>query len=129
MTAPTTIHTTDPAAVEAGYNRRVKELRDQQRHPRTVGHIELHGLYDPDTYDRHKDRHSPSGEHCAICGAPMAKTTTRTRFVHIVDGGTHIAPVAEEYDNPAADLGWWPIGHDCAKRIPTTHHTTMAVPT
>lgn len=59
---------------------------------------------------------SQETDSCVLCGRPVGRKGVT--FVHMVDGGSTLAPVAEVYENEAADLGWWPVGSTCAKRVP-----------
>jgi len=52
---------------------------------------------------------------CAVCDTPVPSPKF---IVRIVNGGSHIGTDAEGDANPAADLGYHPIGLDCLRRHP-----------
>ena len=56
--------------------------------------------------------------HCIICNKPVDTDAKRTLWVRIVHGGCYIGTEAEGEAEPAADLGYYPIGPDCARRHP-----------
>jgi len=54
---------------------------------------------------------------CVRCG----KEVKNEKYsIHLIEGGNTMLAVADEnkYDNEAADMGWHPIGSECAKHIP-----------
>jgi hypothetical protein len=60
-----------------------------------------------------------SENRCWACARPLTKAALRKAWwVHEVDGGGKLLAVAEEYGNEGSDLGWWPLGTDCAKTVP-----------
>lgn len=68
--------------------------------------------------DRQEREAMHDGEPCIICGRKV-RVGLGTLAIHLVDGGSTIAAASD--DGPfdaASDLGWFPIGSDCAKRLP-----------
>ena len=62
------------------------------------------------------DKSQGVGAECGICGKPTKRPVGR---VHLVDGSMEIVAHPDDtYDDEAADMGWWPIGGTCAKRLP-----------
>lgn len=57
------------------------------------------------------------GSHCIICNKPV-NVDKHKLWVRIVNGGTFIGTAQEGEAQPAADLGYYPIGKDCLKRHP-----------
>lgn len=57
------------------------------------------------------------GEHwpCAVCGRPLQHPRA---WVHLVDGGTQVCDPEAEYHDPAADVGWHPVGPECLRNFP-----------
>jgi hypothetical protein len=65
-------------------------------------------------------------EPCFLCGRPLTKrAVVNGLWVHLLTDGT-LAPVVgayvtrEMYEAPL-DQGWFPVGSECAKRVPETH--------
>lgn len=56
------------------------------------------------------------GTHCIICNKPV-NTDKHPFWVRIVDNG-YIGTADEGEAEPAADLGYYPIGRDCLKHHP-----------
>jgi len=75
---------------------------------------DTHPTYDP---QRHTDQ-------CWLCGRGLtARAAERGWWVHMTVDLT-IAPVdLPEQDWPAGveSQGWFPVGNECAKKIPKTH--------
>lgn len=61
--------------------------------------------------DRCKDDELP----CVVCGKGVK---TPKNWVRIVNGGTWIGTAAEGDAEPAADLGYYPVGSDCLRKHP-----------
>jgi hypothetical protein len=71
---------------------------------------------------REENRRRSGIEYCLVCGKGMSQAKIDAAwFVHMTTGGelAHIDDELEEIH----DQGWWPVGADCAKRIPKTHRT------
>lgn len=64
------------------------------------------------SYERNMAK--PTAEPCALCGREV-KVTDSTRFVQISNGDELIP---DHEGEPADSLGSYPVGADCAKRIP-----------
>lgn len=58
-------------------------------------------------------------ERCAFCRQPV-KVGSRTLMVRIVDGGDRFGAPGETVD-AAGDLGFYPVGSDCAR----THRAAL----
>lgn len=59
-----------------------------------------------------------TSEACLLCQKPI-KDWGRSASVHCVEGTvTLIVPAAQDYTDEAADMGWWPVGPECAKKLP-----------
>lgn len=59
---------------------------------------------------------------CLLCDRPVNHQSAV--WVHEVEGGGLLAPADLDYQNEAADLGWWMVGPDCAARIPAGYSDT-----
>lgn len=68
-------------------------------------------LEDPKMCSRKTWRLPSSG---VLCG----RLTKEELFIHVVDGGSAVIPFDQEYEDESADLGFHPIGPDCAKKLP-----------
>lgn len=69
--------------------------------------IEISTVQRPDA-----EKKATGDEPCFLCG----KATDGSRFVHLVTSG-HLVPIAEDVaDNE--DQGWFPVGPECAKKLP-----------
>ncbi len=63
-------------------------------------------------------------ETCLLCGRGMsAQRAERGYWVHL-DTANHIVPVDEELPE-RHDMGWFPIGNDCAKRVPAQYRSRL----
>jgi hypothetical protein len=51
---------------------------------------------------------------CNVCHKPVGRNPL---YAHLIDGGTRYAKPGEVEPNPNADVGWHPIGSECAKRL------------
>jgi len=60
-------------------------------------------------------KHGGNNLPCAVCGVPVVKVRYE---VHLVEGGSHLCHPDDEYNNAAADLGWYPVGESCLKQFP-----------
>lgn len=63
---------------------------------------------------------SPDYDRCILCQKAI-KDPRKAGTVHMVDGGFSVIPVAQPYDNEAAEMGWWNIGPECARKLPTEY--------
>ncbi len=59
------------------------------------------------------------GDECAICGR---RTKPDAAHARVVDGGTRFA-TPDEVADEAGDMGFFPIGSECAKSLPTAYLT------
>jgi hypothetical protein len=58
---------------------------------------------------------------CWACGSGLTqKAVDNGWFIHLHVDGTLI-PAAADVDDDHGSQGWFPVGPDCAKRIPRTH--------
>lgn len=80
---------------------------------------------DIDTFrgpDYEEGRHH---QECFACGRKMSdKALENAWLVHSAGGGDVLVPIdwdATTEDDISGDVGWHPIGPECAKRIPKTH--------
>lgn len=63
-------------------------------------------------------RRTPKTEHyCVVCQKDI-KPKAKFLWVHVVGGGTHVLHPDDEADfDGKGDMGMFPIGSDCAKKI------------
>lgn len=62
-------------------------------------------------------KHPSTGQDlpCVVCG----KSIRSPRYqVHLVDGGSSLCHVEDSYDDAPADLGWYPVGAECRRKLP-----------
>lgn len=99
--------TLDPMNVTAN-DPRMLNLGDYQADFRTREDNMRKGR--PDRYDS-----------CFMCGRGMTERAVETGWnVHLHVYGLLI-PVDMDVDEDAGSQGWFPVGSECAKRIPRTH--------
>jgi len=73
----------------------------------------------PRSEKRHEGYPEGDLQPCAVCGRTI-RNEARAVWVHIVDGGGVILHRDDEaaYASDGGDLGLYPVGPECAKRIP-----------
>ena len=54
---------------------------------------------------------------CPLCGKPVNPNTAK-HWIHLVEGGGKLGHIEETNFEECADLGWHPVGSDCAKKVP-----------
>lgn len=54
---------------------------------------------------------------CLICGRPVDTKSAGTRWIHVIEGGSHAAEPGDVIDQ-AGDLYFHPIGSDCLRNQP-----------
>ena len=59
------------------------------------------------------------GEPCAICGREVNPNTAW--WIHVVDGGGMALRNDAQYDDAPADMGFWPLGPECANQVPADY--------
>lgn len=59
-------------------------------------------------------KHTDVSEPCACCGRKVVTAEIR-HWIHVVGGG--IAYGGEEDTGDGGDMGWFPVGATCAKRL------------
>lgn len=70
----------------------------------------------PFRYRKREARHTDTQQPCACCGhAVVTSPGVTTNWVHVVDGGASYG--GAEDTNDAGDMGWFPVGPSCAKRL------------
>lgn len=76
---------------------------------------------DVDTREKNARRASSAGDVadvCFTCGRPLtAKALDNAQWVHLSTRGELIAVDATDYGS-ADDQGWFPLGSECAKKVP-----------
>lgn len=66
------------------------------------------------TTDKHTDE-------CFLCGRGLtAKAVENGWAVHLRTDNM-LLPVGEPWDSDEQSQGWFPVGSECAKRVPLTH--------
>lgn len=71
------------------------------------------------TYLDSDSRRRPKTDlYCCVCQKDI-KNKTGYRMVHIIEGGGKVLHPEDEkrYDDHKADVGWHPIGPDCARKL------------
>lgn len=75
--------------------------------------------------NRNRRVHFPHDE-CVLCARPMSESALdRAQYVRVVQGGASLAPVDLENIPEASDLGFQPIGPECAKRVPANYRRRL----
>lgn len=88
----------------------------------------------PETKPMSWDKYNKAGEcGCVICGRPIGSLEVDHLYVHIGQGGGSILRADLPTDGPDGsvifadgtiddgDMGWFPIGSNCAKKIGTAY--------
>lgn len=65
------------------------------------------------------DTNNPNDHECRVCGRGVSDRSAW--WIHVVDGGSTIAPIEDPDTEDPSDTGWHPVGQYCARRIPRTH--------
>jgi hypothetical protein len=76
-----------------------------------------------------RTEHGYHGDECILCGKRTSRngrTNGKTLHVRVVDGGSRIALPDEQVDE-RGDMGYFPVGSECAKSIPAPYKTTLEV--
>lgn len=63
-----------------------------------------------------------TGDECVLCGRQTGGKSN-TRFFRVVEGGSRFAHPDEQV-HPAGDMGYFPVGSECAKALPADWGTT-----
>lgn len=71
-----------------------------------------------DWHENSQTRCSGDDWPCVICGRGIKNAETKSRWLHLVDGGMHFLRPGVDWDDDASDLGSHPIGADCLKKRP-----------
>ncbi len=70
-------------------------------------------------YEKNSDRCKDGETPCALCG--KACKGDERDAVHVIEGGAEFATQAQhegaEAINDAGDMGEWPVGSSCAKKL------------
>ncbi len=69
--------------------------------------------------DRHEHEAMHDGEPCLFCGRKV-RVGQGTVMAHLIDGGANLASIEDDAE-PNSDLGFFPVGSDCAKRLPPSY--------
>ena len=61
-----------------------------------------------------------STTHCLLCGRKLRVPMRGHAYeVHCVNGWLReIVPVDQPFDNEASDMGFWPVGPECFRKLP-----------
>lgn len=59
-------------------------------------------------------------DECLFCRRPMNSSLAHF-WVHMVDGGCALAPLAVQYPENSGEMGMWRIGNACARKIPSAY--------
>lgn len=76
-------------------------------------------VYRTEYLDQDNNRRSKTDLSCIACGKDL-DPSKRHRMVHMVDGGPFVLHPEDEKlypKNDPGDLGCWPIGSDCARKL------------
>jgi hypothetical protein len=80
--------------------------------------------------DRNRKRRSDlqHADHCFVCQRGLTESAlSNAWWCHLVGGGSEIAPVdLDDSGSDTGDMGWFPLGSECAKKVPITHRMKMA---
>lgn len=66
-------------------------------------------------------------EECWICGRGLTARQAESGWqIHVGGAGSHIVGVDDPPEPEEHDLGWFPVGSDCARTIPRSHRERAA---
>ena len=69
--------------------------------------------------DLRTDKRQHNVDYCILCGKP---TKGWKYAVHCVNGWLEeIIPVDQEWPDEASEMGMWPIGPECRKKLPAEY--------
>jgi hypothetical protein len=68
-------------------------------------------------YQERTERGGVQGDECVLCGRKIGNKKT-TRFFRVVDGGTTFAAPSDDAGVDGGDMGYFPVGPECAKTLP-----------
>lgn len=75
----------------------------------------------PFAYDVRKAAAETDEYHRCVCCGRAVEIATATLFVHVINGGSDYGGEAEETnevgDTDAGDMGWFPVGSACARKL------------
>lgn len=72
-----------------------------------------------------KDTHE---DQCYLCGKGLTGAALENAWmIHLIHGGSSLAALTDPDDEPGSDMGWFPVGSECAKKIPATHRARQKV--
>lgn len=78
--------------------------------------VTIDSKYDDANFRKSVKANHPDATSCGVCGRAIVE---RRYAIHCVEGSMDvIAHPDDDYDNEAADMGWWYIGSECLKRVP-----------
>ena len=84
---------------------------------------------DAATFAKNGERHNRSTvtvAECFLCGRGLTeKAAANGWMVHMSTGG-ELIPMSEQVDDSQDSQGYFPVGSECAKRLPLTHRTKFA---
>lgn len=90
----------------------------------------LLGITDVDSYitkyRKNSEKVSGGDWPCALCGKAVDPDKT-SAWVHLVDGGINLGHVTGQDFEESADLGWYPVGSDCAKKVPKDYKVSSRI--
>lgn len=75
-------------------------------------------------YDRNVERHGYSVDCCIICGKPVGEKGWQ---VHLGDGGLCALTEEEAQQATSGEMGYFPIGRNCARKHLTKEQIAMYV--
>jgi len=98
-----------------GSRRTSRDLRANSAQFRTVSGVAA--VFDTSAdWSKNADRCKADFTPCALCGKGVSDAKARYE-VHVVDGGGVLQAVDSLIKLPG-DMGWYPVGSDCAKIVP-----------
>lgn len=71
----------------------------------------------PNAWKKTRLATSKNQEQCELCGRGVRPGSGW--LVHAVNGGNEVADVNEEVAQEAGEMGWWLLGPECGKKIPS----------
>lgn len=76
---------------------------------------------DTDAFERNAARQTSNhADQCFLCGRGLTQSAVdRGYFIHLATDGRILD--TRDIVGVALDQGWFPVGSECAKRLPRTH--------
>lgn len=71
-------------------------------------------------------KHGTHVDVCFVCGRGMTEKGRESAWhIHLVDGGIGIAHNTNDSEDDDGEMGYFPIGSECAKKVPADYRVKL----